>query len=195
MLDDSSSRMRTEAATNHTREIALDDMSHDLSTGVSEPAKATMHRLDDAHALFNAGRWCGAMYMASYAVECLLKTKLMQMYGCRTFHELEDALQRRGILDEYATVLTYHLELLLRLTQRFAQLRQHRLLWPQFVLVNHWLPAWRYTADMANRQDTADFLAAVIQSIWSELTQKLDTDEWNKISLSIGARPEEIRAI
>jgi len=30
--------------------------------------------------------------------------------------------------------------------------------------------------------------------IWSELMQKLGTDEWNKISLSIGASPEEIKA-
>jgi acid stress-induced BolA-like protein IbaG/YrbA len=30
--------------------------------------------------------------------------------------------------------------------------------------------------------------------IWAELMQNLDTDEWNKISLSIGASPEEIKA-
>ena len=30
--------------------------------------------------------------------------------------------------------------------------------------------------------------------IWAELMQKLGTDEWNKISLSIGASPEEIKA-
>ena len=100
-------------------------MSHDLYTGVSEQAKASTHRLDDARALFNSGRWRGAMYMAGYAVECLLKTKLMQMYSCRTLRELEDELQRRGALAEHATVFTYHLELLLRLIQRLDQLRQH----------------------------------------------------------------------
>ena len=30
--------------------------------------------------------------------------------------------------------------------------------------------------------------------IWSELRQKLNTDEWNRISLSIGTSPEEIKA-
>ena len=30
--------------------------------------------------------------------------------------------------------------------------------------------------------------------IWAELMQKFGTDEWNKISLSIGASPEEIKA-
>jgi hypothetical protein len=59
--------------------------------------------------------------------------------------------------------------LLLRLTQRFDQLRQYRILWPQFALVNRWIPAWRYTADMANRQDAADFLEAVARIMqWLE---------------------------
>lgn len=30
--------------------------------------------------------------------------------------------------------------------------------------------------------------------IWSELTQHLSPDEWGKISLSIGASPEELKA-
>jgi hypothetical protein len=30
--------------------------------------------------------------------------------------------------------------------------------------------------------------------IWSELMQNLEEEEWNKISLSIGASPEEIKA-
>jgi HEPN domain-containing protein len=144
-------------------------MSHDLYIGISEQARASTHRLDDAHALFHAGRWRGAMYMAGYAVECLLKTTLMRMYNCRTLHELENELQRRGVLAEHTTVFTHHLELLLRLTQRFEQLRRHRLLWPQFTLVNRWIPAWRYTADMANRQDATDFLEAVTQIMqWIE---------------------------
>jgi len=144
-------------------------MSHDLYSGVSEQSKASAHRLDDARVLLNAERWRGAMYMAGYAVECLLKTKLMQVYGCRTLRELEDELQRRGVLDEHATVFTHQLELLLRLTQRSDQLRQHRTLWPQFTLVNRWLPAWRYTADMANRQDAEDFLEVVAQIMhWIE---------------------------
>lgn len=31
--------------------------------------------------------------------------------------------------------------------------------------------------------------------IWSVLTQKLSPDEWGKVSLSIGASPEDIKAI
>ncbi|MEZ4726367.1 MAG: hypothetical protein R3E79_04450 [Caldilineaceae bacterium] len=136
-------------------------MSHDLYTGISEQAKASKHRLDDAYALLNAVRWRGAMDMAGYAVECLLKTKLMRIYSCRNLRELEDVLQQRGLLAAQATVFTHQLELLFRLTQSLERLQQNRVLWRQFTLVNRWLPAWRYTADLVNQQDAEDFLAAV----------------------------------
>ena len=58
-------------------------MNRDLHYGISEQAKASRHRLDDAKALLDASRWRCAIYIAGYAVECLLKTKLMQMYNCR----------------------------------------------------------------------------------------------------------------
>lgn len=134
-----------------------------IHTGISEQAKASKQRLEDARTLLSASRWRGAMYLAGYAVECLLKAKLMLMYGCRTLRELEDDLQRRGVLSSQATVFTHQLELLLRLTQRLAQLRQNPLLWRQFTLVNRWIPAWRYAADTGYRQDAEDFLAAVAE--------------------------------
>ncbi len=144
-------------------------VTHDLYTGVSEQAKASVHRLEDARALLNAERWRGAMYMAGYAVECLLKTKLIRIYNCRNLHELEQELQRRSVLAEHLTVFTHQLELLLRLTQGLNRLRHHRTLWPQFVLVNRWIPAWRSIADGVNRQDATDFLTAVDQIIqWIE---------------------------
>jgi len=136
-------------------------MSYELYTGVSEYAKAGRHRMDDSRALFDASRWRGAMYMAGYSVECLFKTKLMQIYGCRNLHELEDELQRRGVLNHHTTVFTHHLELLLRLTRGSERLRQNRMLWPQFNIVNRWIPAWRYTANLSNSEDAEDFLDAV----------------------------------
>lgn len=136
-------------------------MSHDLYTGWSDQAKAGKHRLEDARALFNAARWRGAMYMAGYGVECLLKTKLMQIYSCNNLNELEEELQRRSLLSRRMSVFTHHLELLLRLTQGFERLRQNRALWPEFNIVNRWIPAWRYTVNVSNHQDAEDFLEAV----------------------------------
>ena len=71
-------------------------MTQSLYGGVSEQRKAGKHRLDDARALFEKQRWRGAMYLAGYSIECLLKTKLMERHGCRNLNELEDELGLRG---------------------------------------------------------------------------------------------------
>ena len=72
-------------------------MNHNLHNGISEQASASHQRLEDAKALLNASRWRGAMYMGGYAVECLLKTKLMQIYDCKNLRE-HDVLRQRSIL-------------------------------------------------------------------------------------------------
>ncbi len=129
--------------------------------GISEQSKASKHRLYDAKALQNAGRWRGAMYMSGYAIECLIKTKLMRIYESQNLYALEIELQRRGKLTSQATVFTHHMELLLRLTPTFERLRKNRIMWPQFNIVNRWMPAWRYSSNLANRQDADVFLEAV----------------------------------
>ncbi|MEM7531052.1 MAG: hypothetical protein AAF639_02655 [Chloroflexota bacterium] len=133
--------------------------------GLNEQLKASKHRLDDAHALFNAVRWRGAMYMAGYSIECLLKVKLMQMYNCYNLRDLEIELQRRGVLATDATVFTHHLEALLRLTQAQNRLRQNHNVWPLFNIVNRWIPAWRYTANLSSREEAEIFLDAV-ENVW-----------------------------
>ena len=117
--------------------------------------------MDDARALLNAVRWRGSMYMAGYAVECLLKYRLMQIFECRHLRELEEELHRRGVLSEQKTVFTHQLEVLLRLTNGFDRLRQSEEHWRLFNMVNRWIPAWRYNSDLSNRDDAEDFLAAV----------------------------------
>jgi HEPN domain-containing protein len=136
-------------------------MGRESYFGVSEQAKASRHRLDDARALFNSCRWRGALYLAGYAIECRLKTKLMRMFDCRHLQELEEELQRRGALAGRETVFTHQLEVLLQLTQARDRLRSERQVWPQFALANRWLPAWRYSADLSNKEDAEDFLSAV----------------------------------
>lgn len=136
-------------------------MSRESHYGIREQAKASKHRLEDARALFNANRYRGAMYLAGYAVECRLKTKLMTMFDCRHLHELEDELDRRGQLPARATVFTHQLEVLLQLAQGRDRLRSDRVLWQQFNIVNRWLPAWRYSGNLSNREDAEDFLTAI----------------------------------
>jgi len=144
-------------------------MMRDLFHGISEQSKAGKYRLDDAQALLTAVRWCGAMYMAGYSIECLLKTKLMRMYECRHLRELQEELQRRGVLSAQTSIFTHQLEPLLRLAGGLERLRQSEEHWRLFNLVNRWVPAWRYTADLSNAEDAADFLTAVNRiSQWIE---------------------------
>jgi hypothetical protein len=144
-------------------------MMHNLFSGVSEHGKAAKHRMDDARALLNAVRWRGAMYIAGYSIECLLKTKLMRMFDCRHLSELEEVLVGRKLLPAQSTVFTHQLEISLRLTNGRERLRQNQQLWQMFAKVNRWVPAWRYTADLSNREDATDFLEAVERvSHWIE---------------------------
>jgi len=144
-------------------------MMRDLFHGISEQSKAGKYRLDDAQALLTAVRWRGAMYMAGYSIECLLKTKLMRMYECRHLRELQEELQRRGVLSAQTSIFTHQLEPLLRLAGGLERLRQSEEHWRLFNLVNRWVPAWRYTADLSNAEDAADFLTAVNRiSQWIE---------------------------
>lgn len=129
--------------------------------GITEQSKASKHRLDDADVLLKATRWRGAMYMAGYSIECLLKVKLMDMYNCRNLYQLEDELQRRGVLTTTATVFTHQLEPLLRLAGGLERLKQNRTMWSLFNVVNRWIPAWRYTASLSNRKEAEGFLEAV----------------------------------
>lgn len=115
-------------------------MPRDLFIGVTEQSKSSIHRRDDALALLNATRWRGAMYLAGYSIECLLKAKLMRMFSCSNLVDLEDELQRRGLLADRATIFTHQLEMLLRLTGGLDRLRQNAALWQLFNIANRWIP-------------------------------------------------------
>ena len=97
--------------------------------GISEQSRASGQRLADARALLDADRWRGSMYMAGYAFECLLKTKLMKMFDCRNLKELELGLKDRGIMATRDTIFTHQLEVLLRWCDGTERLRQDRAIW------------------------------------------------------------------
>lgn len=138
------------------------NMNSNLQNGISELARASRHRFADARALLREARWQGAMYIAGYAVECLLKTKLMHIYGCRTLGDLEDELQRRSILPTHGTVFTHQLEVLLRLAPGWNRLMQNREMRRLFSnKVNKWTPTWRYTSMQATREEATEFIDSV----------------------------------
>ena len=141
--------------------MVFDFMNRNLHDGVSELAGASRQRLADAKTLLNASRGRGAMYMAGYAVECLLKTKLMHIYNCKNLRELEDLLRQRSILPAHRTVFTHQLEDLLRLTPGYNRvIRNHEML-SLFNKVNQWTPSWRYISKPTNRREATEFITSI----------------------------------
>ena len=136
-------------------------MNRNLHNGISEQAGASRQRLEDARVLLSASRWRGAMYIAGYAVECLLKTKMMPIYGCQNLRELDDVLRQRSILPVHRTVFTHQLEDLLKLTPGYNRLKQNRDIWHMFHAVNLWTPQWRYTTKQTTRQEAVRFLTFI----------------------------------
>jgi HEPN domain-containing protein len=136
-------------------------MSREAHHGVSEQSKASHHRRDDAQVLLNAARWRGAMYLGGYSIECLIKSKLMQKFGCKTLRGLDEDLKDRGLISAEATMYTHQFESLLRVSGHLDRLRSDAKLWPSFTLVNRWVPAWRYDPDLSSREEAEDFFEAL----------------------------------
>jgi hypothetical protein len=135
-------------------------MSKKQFGGVSELSKAGKHRRDDAEALFGRKRWRGAMYLAGYAVECLLKVKLMRRFRCQNLDGLDGVLKRRGLIPEKATVYDHSIELYLRALGGLDALRSDRTMWGHYNVANGWVPSSRYSPDLSGPEDAEDFLIA-----------------------------------
>ena len=136
-------------------------MSRELYDGVIEQARASQHRFDDARALLNASRERCSMYIAGYAVECLLKTKLMHIYNCRNLRSLDAELHRRSLLPAHRTVFTHELEELLKLSPGYNRMRQSPRVWMLFKEVNRWTSQWRYSTERITEGEAFSFLNAV----------------------------------
>ena len=103
------------------------------------------------------------MYIAGYAVECLLKTKLMQVYDCQNLRELEGVLQNRSALPVGGTIFTHQLETLFKLTPSYHRLQQNQDMLSLFNVVNRWAPKWRYVSKQTTRDEAFFFMDAVEQ--------------------------------
>ena len=101
------------------------------------------------------------MYLAGYAMECLLKTLLMKKYGVDHLDELEQQLKSRGKLRHDATIYDHRIELYVQAADVSEQLRGDQKTYKEFVKANTWLPSWRYHPGLSNHDDAEDFLGAV----------------------------------
>lgn len=136
-------------------------MAKDETSGVTAQRKASHQRRIDAEALIAAKRWLGAMYLAGYAVECLLKAKLMQRFRCVDLSDLERRLREKRLMGRADTIFSHQLFFLLRLTGAQDRLRMNREAWLAFTTVNQWVPAWRYFSRQRTPAEALDFCASV----------------------------------
>jgi HEPN domain-containing protein len=129
--------------------------------GISEQSKAGQHRRADADALFEKQRWRGAMYLAGYAIECLIKAKLMERFKQSNLEDLETEFKRRHVIPDRSSLFDHRIELYVGASGRLDALRSDNALWRSFNIANRWIPSWRYNPDLSNRADAEDFLFAV----------------------------------
>ncbi|HEY2410860.1 MAG TPA: hypothetical protein VGI40_01380 [Pirellulaceae bacterium] len=129
--------------------------------GITELTKASAERLTDAKSLIGARRYRGAVYIAGYAVECILKTKLMQRFNCRNLDELDDKLRKRRQIGEDRSLFTHELILLVTLLDCIDRIQADRRIRKYFSHVSQWTPHWRYTAEPINAEKATDFIQAV----------------------------------
>lgn len=107
----------------------------------------------------------GAMYLAGYGVECLLKAYLINQEQCRSLAEAQDKINERrekmGLepIKPIATSAAGHnLEYLLHLTDLESRLdNTHRIL---FSVCAKWRSTWRYDPSSPSLKDAEAFLVA-----------------------------------
>lgn len=134
----------------------------------------------------------------------------MKMYQCRHLTDLEDVLQARGVLAAHATIFTHQLEILMGLgVIRMADAALKEKI--RAALKSTYSNDENDLVDVSDSSDGAagENVHVVVVSrkfddqrsaekedrIWSILMQKLKPEEWQKITLSIGISPEELKAI
>ncbi len=117
----------------------------------------------------------GAMYLAGYAAECLVKAYLIQHMNAQTLAAAVDILnqqrrqQGKEPVEQIARTAAGHKILyLLQLTD----LPQYPAYDPMWARVAQWRSSWRYETDPVARADTENFLKDV-QAIVNWLSPKI----------------------
>jgi hypothetical protein len=127
-----------------------------LFGGINELRKAANKRLTDAHVLVKSNRWRGAMYLAGYAVECWLKSRLMEQYAVRHLDQLEAKIRKAA----GASGLPLHDLGMLKRLARVSSGHDPRLR-AAFDTCEQWTTSWRYDPQDGDRKTCERFMEAV----------------------------------
>ncbi len=150
--------------------------------------RSAVRRLEDAKELLEAPTFDpqrsdadhrhlrGAMYLAGYAMECLLKAYLIQHMNAQTLTAAVDTLnqqrrqQGKEPVEQVARTAAGHKILyLLQLTDLPLYPAYDPKLWAR---VAQWRSSWRYEADLIARAEAEDFLYDV-QSLVNWISPKI----------------------
>ena len=107
----------------------------------------------------------GAMYLAGYAVECLVKAYFVQQRNAQTLAAAVEALNRqrqqqgKEPVDQIARTAAGHkIQYLLQLTNLPQYPAYDAKLWAR---VAQWRSSWRYETDLVARSDAQQFISDV----------------------------------
>jgi len=135
--------------------------------GLPESAEARvfyrcgLRRLEDAEVLLGAGKTTGAVYLAGYAVECLLKALILDALGTRA--------RRTAAIKGFRGTLAHSYEWLRREYVLAGGGRATRQASENFRRVAGWSPALRYEVKQVRTAEADLFFAAVRELIaWAD---------------------------
>ncbi len=125
--------------------------------------RAAQQRLEDAQVLLAGGRTTGAVYMAGYAVECMLKALLLAQSADRA---------RKMLLRSFRGVKAHDFESLKLRYSRIGGARFPGGVTRAFSVVSTWKTDFRYKATMVDRREAETFLRSV-QAIFDFADRRL----------------------
>ena len=126
--------------------------------GITHYLKAAVRRLEDAEELLstpqvNATRsdalyrhTTGAVYLAGYAVECVLKAYILQRYNFPSVTEAQKNASK-ALKSQFALINTskgHDLGFLLKMTDLEARMENHDVLKSYWAICRKWSPVLRY---------------------------------------------------
>jgi HEPN domain-containing protein len=123
----------------------------------SDLRKMARARVEDAKALYAAGRYDGAVYIAGYAVECQLKARIAT--GLLAQGEWPES---NSEFESFSRMKSHKLEDLLRLSGREARLSAPKYQAAWSYILRNWKPESRYAKiGTVNAQAAENMIAAV----------------------------------
>lgn len=122
--------------------------------------RAAKQRYDDALLLFQLQRTTGAVYLAVYSIECMLKALIL---------ESVPRDQEAVILTQFRGQQAHNSDWLLRLYRKLVSINIPIQIATQLLRVNSWSTNLRYQPGLLDKDDAKQFINSVEQiSLWIE---------------------------